>query len=194
MPRLIALSARTDDELLISAVAGDQAAIDELCARHRASVERTCRSILRCPEDAADAAQETLMSVVRRLPQLDAENLNFGGYLHVAARNRALQAARNRARRTARECCEETPGLQLAESRRWDDPEDAVLRRELAGRVRDACATLPERQRQAVVLSHFMDLAPGEVATHVGDNANNVAQLTFRARTRLRRELTAVAA
>jgi RNA polymerase sigma-70 factor (ECF subfamily) len=50
----------SDPILVTRAKAGDARALEALCVRHAPRVERLARHLLRDPEDARDAAQESL--------------------------------------------------------------------------------------------------------------------------------------
>ena len=59
---------RLSDPILVRrAKDGDRRALDALCARHAARAERIALHVLRRPEDAADAAQESLVKLVQRI-------------------------------------------------------------------------------------------------------------------------------
>jgi RNA polymerase sigma-70 factor (ECF subfamily) len=59
---------RLSDPILVRrAKDGDKRALDALCARHAGRAERIALHVLGRPEDAADAAQESLVKMVRRL-------------------------------------------------------------------------------------------------------------------------------
>ena len=62
------------------------------------------------------------------------------------------------------------------------EPADALT-------VREALHTLPDRQRQAVVLRYFLDLSPDEAGAVMGVTGQAVRNLTHRALARLRDDL-----
>ena len=55
--------------------------------------------------------------------------------------------------------------------------------------LREALATLPEDQRQVVVLRHVVGLTPGEIADRLGRTENAVHGLHHRGRRALQQEL-----
>jgi DNA-directed RNA polymerase specialized sigma24 family protein len=62
---------RLSDPILVRrAKDGDKHALEALCERHQPRVERTARHLLRDPEDALDATQDTLARVCTKLGQL----------------------------------------------------------------------------------------------------------------------------
>lgn len=62
------------------------------------------------------------------------------------------------------------------------DPAETIV-------VRDALALLPRRQRQAVILRHYLGIPPAEVAELMGVSAGNARVLVHRGLTRLREVL-----
>jgi RNA polymerase sigma-70 factor (ECF subfamily) len=55
--------------------------------------------------------------------------------------------------------------------------------------VREALATLPEEQRQVVILRHVIGLTPGEIADRMGRTEGSIHGLHHRGRRALQREL-----
>lgn len=170
-------TAATDDATLLRALAeGDARAADALYRRYWPDLERACRAITRCPDDAADAAQDAMLATLRRLPALDPDEVNVGGYLRVAGRRAALDRVAQRTRVRA---------LADHEHDRPDPVADADLcaeRAEHTARVHAALRELPQRQREALVRAawHGEDLPT--IAAAMGLNCNATSQLLHRAR------------
>ena len=94
---------RLSDPILVRrAKDGDDKALAALCERHAPAVERLARQVLRNPEDARDAAQESLAKLCRRIRQFRGES-QFSTWLHrlvvehLPGRGRAERRARLRA-------------------------------------------------------------------------------------------------
>src|ERR671934_1303421 len=74
--------ARLSDPILVKrAKDGDRRALEVLCERHAPRVERLAAHLLRDPEDARDAAQESLAKLCTRLGQFRGES-QFSTWLH----------------------------------------------------------------------------------------------------------------
>jgi RNA polymerase sigma-70 factor (ECF subfamily) len=58
-----------------------------------------------------------------------------------------------------------------------------------ADTVRAALATLPDEQRQVVILRHVVGLSPGEIADRMGRTESSIHGLHHRGRRALQREL-----
>ena len=91
---------RLSDPILVTrAKAGDQKALEALCERHAPRVERLALHLLRDPEDARDAAQDSLAKLVVRIRQFRGES-QFSTWLH-RLDGQHLQGLRPGARRCA---------------------------------------------------------------------------------------------
>jgi RNA polymerase sigma-70 factor, ECF subfamily len=85
--------ASDDDRLLMRAQSGDQQAFVELCRRHSPMVKKRILSIVRNPEDAEDALQDTLLKAYRRLDAFRC-TCKFSTWLTSIATNTALMILR----------------------------------------------------------------------------------------------------
>src|SRR5262249_13041290 len=104
-------------------------------------VFRTAYRILGCAADAEDVAQDVLLEV---FSQAATEKIdNWGAYLRKLTVFRALDRRRKRrgtvALNTVALNQDEFPSVELS-------PHDEAVRRELAERLRDLMASLPERE------------------------------------------------
>lgn len=170
-------AADADDATLVRALAeGDTRAADALYRRYWPDLQRACLRVTRCPDDAADAAQDAMLATLRRLPELDPDTVNVRGYLHVAGRRAALDRLRQRAR---------TRTYDDAQHDLADPAGDSGDRAERAARtagVHAALRALPQRQREALIRAawHGEDLPT--IAAAMGLNCNATSQLLHRAR------------
>jgi RNA polymerase sigma-70 factor (ECF subfamily) len=89
---------RTDAELITAAMAGDRAAMDALLRSHHDRVYAVCRRITGNDADAADAAQEALIAIVRGLGRFDGRSA-FSTWVYRIATNASLDELRRRKRR-----------------------------------------------------------------------------------------------
>src|SRR3989441_9815037 len=73
---------RLSDPILVRrAKDGDERALATLCERHAPRVEKLAQHLLRDPEDARDAAQESLAKLCVRIKQFRGES-QFSTWLH----------------------------------------------------------------------------------------------------------------
>jgi RNA polymerase sigma factor (sigma-70 family) len=185
------------------AAAGDGDAFATLYERYEGRVLNLCFRILGSQDDAADAAQEAFVNVLRRLPKLEGSELAFGSYVFTSARNACYDLIERRRRAEPSDEIPEhaTPvgggvgggGMGLDPGDPEDDPERNVLLEARTGEIRDANLALPERQREALALKELEGLSYDEIAEIMGMNRNSVAQLISRARIGLRDALRGTA-
>jgi len=81
-----------------AAQGGDRGALDQLLRRHYDRVHAVCRRITGHDADAADAAQEALIAIVRNLERFDGRS-SFGTWVYRIATNASLDELRRRRRR-----------------------------------------------------------------------------------------------
>jgi RNA polymerase sigma-70 factor (ECF subfamily) len=135
---------------------GDRAALDALLRRHYDRVFAVCRRMTGDDADAADAAQDALISVVRGLPRYDGRAA-FGTWVYRIATNACLDELRRRTRRPA-------PGLPDVEHAPRDRP--PLTDQSVSDRLDldAALARLPGDFRAAVVLRDQLGLDYAEIA------------------------------
>jgi len=174
------------DVKLVRLVAGrDEAAFEELVDRHQHSVLNTIHRYVGEYDAAADLAQEVFVIVWNKADRFRGQ-AKFSTWLYRVVVNQCLQYRRKRRRR---------PVVLSLDSVDPDRPPEALQvgdGREQADRVaavRQALARLPDRQRIALVLSHYEGRSYAEVAGIMGTSASSVESLLVRARAALREQL-----
>ncbi len=152
-------------KLLQQVAQGNRSALDELLAQHRdklrAFIDLHLDRALRGRVDPSDVVQESLMIVARRLPEfLAGRPVPF----HLWARQFAYQRLKN-TRRDHRAACRDVArevagpdrsSIALANSIvcRGPSPSDGASIRELKERAAAAIETLPEADREILLLRH----------------------------------------
>jgi RNA polymerase sigma-70 factor (ECF subfamily) len=159
--------------LLEQAGAGDRLAFNRLFERHRyelrAMVALRLDRRLQGRLDASDVVQEAQLVALRRLPDfLERRPMAFHLWLRKTAYERLLNLRRDHAaarRSVVRDVpLPERSSLQLA--RRLlvgPSPSTAAVNRELAGRVRQALAQLPESDREILIMRYVEQLSNTEI-------------------------------
>ena len=103
---------RLSDPILVRrAKDGDKLALATLCERHAPRVERIALHVLRDPEDARDAAQESLVKLVQRVGQFKGQS-QFTTWLHRLVVNTCKDVAQARWRLELGRCLAELPAAQ----------------------------------------------------------------------------------
>jgi RNA polymerase sigma-70 factor (sigma-E family) len=132
--------------------------------------------------EAEDLVQETLLRVAKRWPRVRSMDHPIA-YARRILLNLALDGAQRRSRRRA-----ELNGSELAD--RADERSRRALGRiDNHADVVSALATLPPRQRAALVLRYFLDLPEAEVAAALGCSVGTVKSTVSRGLARLEQTL-----
>jgi RNA polymerase sigma-70 factor (ECF subfamily) len=180
----------------LSASRGDKKAFGRLVDLHKRAVYGLCVRLLRHPEDARDAAQETFVRAYAALATFDPTQ-PFAPWVLRIARNHCLDVGRRRGVRPPEIALDADPGeggaRELADTNA-PRADDALEQRELAGSLARAVAALPSNYREVVELFHVEHLSYKEIAQAMDVPIGTVMTWLHRARARLRAELDAPAA
>jgi RNA polymerase sigma-70 factor, ECF subfamily len=170
-----------DPVLIARAKDGDGRALAVLCERHAPRVERLARHLLADPEDARDAAQESLAKLCTRIRQFRGES-QFSTWLHRLVVNTCRDVAQRQRVRRHEPLLED---LRAAPER----PDTVALRDELCS----ALAEISPQQARVVVLKDALDLSFEEVAEVAGIPVGTAKCYAHRARRSLRARLEGAA-
>lgn len=192
MPRDIALEtslaeidALSDEALLVLYARGDSDAARVLTGRHLGRVYGFAARLLGDRAEAEDVAQEAMLRLWRAAATWRAGEAQLSSWLYRVTVNLCTDRQRARARRRA-EALDDV--AEPVDERA--DTEGALMARQRVDALQAALATLPDRQRQAVVLRHIEGLTNPEIATILEIGVEAVESLTARGK----RALTAVLA
>jgi RNA polymerase sigma-70 factor (ECF subfamily) len=181
--------------------AGDRQAFAQLFARHqiylRRLVELRLDPRLRPRVDPSDVVQEAHLEALSRLPAyLERPALPFRLWLRQIAADCALKARRHHLGTARRALGREVPlpersSLVLARQllAGGSTPSQHLDHRDLARRLRQAVAQLPEADREVVMMRHFEGLSNREVACLLGLDPATASKRHGRALLRLHRIL-----
>ena len=152
-----------------------------LLRRHHGRIWAVCRRLAGDDADAADATQEAMLLIVRRLGTFDGRS-RFTTWAHRVATNACLDELRRRNRRPARRLPDDDPdtGTMIVDG---GPPVD----QEVSGRltIDAALAELPEEFRVPVVLRDLGGHDYAEIADILGIPAGTVRSRIARGRRRL---------
>jgi RNA polymerase sigma-70 factor (ECF subfamily) len=155
---------------------GDRDALRLLYVRYSENVYGYVRSIVRDEKEAEDLTQHVFLKLITAICKYDDRGVPFSGWLLRLARNVALDHLRRR---------RATPAEEVYGADHLLD--DASLER--ARSLRTALATLPEEQRDVVVMRHVIGLTPPEIAEQLGRSESSIHGLHHRGRRALQQEL-----
>jgi len=157
--------------------------MSDVLSEHVDAVRRYCRSRTASDADAQDAVQDTFLRYLQREHQGGNTIDNLEAWL-IRAASRACVDVNRRVSRDA------TIADLAAQSRREEDPEDAVLARAVVAQLRRA---LSDADRLLLVRLYVCDWTPAQVAAAMGVPAGTVRGMAFRARSRARQALDQLA-
>ena len=161
------------------AKSGDDEAIRFLYLRYKDNVYGYVLSILRDAHEAEDVTQTVFMKLISVIHKYEPRHVPFAAWILRVARNVALDSLRQRRSVPCEEVRESPrPADDVSYDRRWG--------------LKQALETLPEDQRDVVVLRHLVGLSPGEIADRMGRTESAIHGLHHRGRLALRRELIRV--
>ncbi len=160
---------------------GDQQAYTRLLDRHLTRVHAYVFRMTGNRADAEDIAQETFLRVWRRARTFKPGRVRFTTWLHRIAHNLCVDAFRKR-RDTV-----DTEVDAMADGAPPADELSAVEERRRA--VHAGIATLPERQRSALVLCQLQGRSNREAAEIIGVSVDALESLIARARRTLKTRL-----
>ena len=162
-----------DAALLAAFAAGDRAAALSLTERLTPRVLAQAYRMLGNRAEAEDVAQEAMLRLWRIAPDWDAERARVTTWLYRVVANLCTDRLRKSGRGVALDAvAEPEDGAASVVSQLQDSARAAALR--------DALASLPERQAQAVALRHLEELGNPEIAEIMDTNVRTVESLIAR--------------
>lgn len=171
-----------DAPLVLRIGAGDARAAEALVARHLPRLTAVARRMLADPIEAEDVAQEVFLRVWREAPRWQTGKALFSTWMHRVAVNLCFDRLRRR-----RETLDPDAGLDVVDH--GPAPHAGLIGRERAARVEAAVASLPERQRAAIVLCHYEEMSNIEAAAALEVSVEALESLLARGRRALRAAL-----
>jgi RNA polymerase sigma-70 factor (ECF subfamily) len=160
------------------AQAGDREALGFLYARYADNVCGYVRSIVHDQHEAEDITQHVFAKLIRVIGSYEERDVPFFAWILRVARNVAVDHIRHQRSIPVEE-------VRLVEQG-GGGPGDGERMNDLT----EALAMLPPDQREVLVLRHFADLSPSEIAQRTGRSEGSVHGLHHRGRRALTAELS----
>jgi RNA polymerase sigma-70 factor (ECF subfamily) len=175
---LAARNSRLVSSAVRRAQEGDREALGFLYARFADDVFGYVRSIVHDHHEAEDVTQHVFTKLIRVLGKYQERDVPFFAWVLRVARNAALDHMRN---------IRAVPVEEIRHTSRRPEAEPAA-----GSRIEDLCdafATLPEAQREVVMLRHLVGLSPSEIADMTGKSEGSIHGLHHRGRRSVAAEL-----
>jgi RNA polymerase sigma-70 factor, ECF subfamily len=176
-----------DRELVRLSQSGTESAFEELVRRHQQRVFALVSGILRRPEDVEDVAQQVFLKAYLGIKRFD-QRAAFSTWLYKIAVNECWDYLRKKKVRPlvyeadlTEEQVSRLDGI-VSLGRPPEGPNERLEVRELLDRM---MATLPEQDRQLLVLKEMAGFSVQELAEILRLNVNTVKVRLFRARGRI---------
>ena len=179
---------RSDEQLVEACLGGEVAAFDILVDRWQRKIRGAVYRVVRSEEEAQDICQEAFLKAFRGLNSFKQE-ARFSSWLYQIALNLSRDRLRRRKTRnwvSLDDFEEAAPtGVRRAptEAERWVDA------LEVQEKVARAVASLPEEQREAVILKEYQGLTFPEIAEIQGVPVSTVKTRLYRGLSVLRERL-----
>ncbi len=180
-----------DDLALVSrAQSGNPEAFRALVVRYQRKVYAVALGIVKDRDLAWDVAQEAFVRVHAHLGEFKGESsfstwvLRIGTHLAIDAVRKERAAARRDIDDVRERDLEEGADGILATAL-GSDPHESALRRELAAKMTEALAQLPEKHRTILVLREVEGLSYEDLAERLGIHKGTVMSRLFHARKKM---------
>jgi len=193
-PATLSAADQEDGREMAQLAAGNDAALNNLMARHAEKLFHFLTRALQNEEDAEDLAQETFARVYHNRANFDTRQ-KFTTWIYAIASNLARDRYRWRKRHPvvsldAVEAGEKGLGESLPA--RDPSPSETAQKRERAEAVRRAVGALPPELGVPLLLAEYEGRTHGEIGEILGCTAKAVEMRVHRARLQLRTALAAL--
>ncbi len=194
------IEAVTRPALLLQAQKGHRESLAKLILPYAAGLYRGALRFTRNPADAEDARQDAFLKVIRGLQQFageggrDEKGDDLHAWVSRIGRNASIDIIRKRrdGRLVSLEeptgVAEESVGSGIAA--RNENPEESFARLEMRKRLADSIKQLSPEMRRVCLLRDVLGYSTQEVAERLRISSPTVRLRLFRARRRLREELS----
>jgi RNA polymerase sigma-70 factor (ECF subfamily) len=190
----LAMTLDYDAELMLRVKDGDGASFAVLLEKHRTSVVHFLYRMVQNHGVAEELAQEVFLRVYRSRESYEA-SAKFTTWLFRIATHLALNALRDgRNERLQERLDDESPDMparQVSDAR--PTVEQRMVHQVRLDEVRRAVATLPEKQRAAVLMHKYEEMEYSQIARVLSCSESAVKSLLFRAYETLRARLAHMA-
>ena len=188
---------RTDVQLMLDVKAGDEASFDFLLRKYRSPLVNFLFRMVRDQATAEDLAQEVFLRVYRARHKYN-PSAKFTTWLFRIATNLALNSIRDRRYQKLEFSIDAPAGEEDSTPRELPAREmridEHMIERDRAQFIQRAIASLPEKQRVAVLLHKYEEMDYGEIAGILECSESALKSSLFRAYETLRVQLAPLVA
>lgn len=174
-------------KLIKQAIKGDRKAGIALCDEIARDILFRARILLSNEHDAEDVAQEVLLRVCKGVHQVK-EPKAFGGWLNSIVINEARRYMKKSTGQSDVLCLDDYLDT-VAEENEELLPQEHLLKKEERKAMMEIIATLPNRQREAIMLYYYENLSVKEAAGIMDISHQNVSLYLKLARNKIKQAL-----
>ena len=187
---MAANTAKSDEELVALATAGDLDSFNQLVARWERPIYALAYRTLGREEDARDVVQEAFLRAFRALRGFRGQ-AKFSSWLYRITLNLCRDWIRRERRAPVVHLPEGVDPIEVADERvaPSESVEDLVARKQMSEAVARAMQELPEEQRVAILLKEFHGLTFQEIADQLDCPLSTVKTRLYQGLSVLRRRL-----
>jgi RNA polymerase sigma-70 factor (ECF subfamily) len=172
-----------ESHLIARAAEGESVAFELLMDLHRPALYSLALKMLRNPDDANDAVQETILKAYRAIKEFDPER-PLKPWLCRICSNCCVDVVRSRKRDT--DPLDEHEHSIPDPRERIDERAGSAIRQ---GQLIEAMGRLPEKYRQIIFMRHFRHMEVNEIANELNKPEGTIKSWLFRARAMLKKDL-----
>jgi RNA polymerase sigma-70 factor (ECF subfamily) len=165
-PQTAALQRLADEDLMTRVDDKDADAFEVFYDRHGGAAYSLAHRIVGEPGLAEDVTQEAFLSIWRSKARFDPARGSVRAWALGIVRNRAIDALRSAARPAPKLDRDDDSLLEAQPA--GERTEAEAIRRETAGRLRQALGLLPREQSQVIELAYFGGFSHSEIADMLG--------------------------
>ncbi len=182
-------SSISDEDLVESALGGEENAFSQLYDRYRRPVYSTVWRIVQDAGTAQDATQEVFVKLYRSLRSWNPRKAKFSTWLYRLAANHAIDCWRGRRRHSESQLPDESDGRITPLGEAIQSPYHQVEHREAVDEIRRCVDALPDLQKKVFILRYFEELKLEEIADMESCSLGTVKTSLFRATHAVRRSV-----
>jgi len=182
-----------DAVLMLRVKRGDREAFAVLVEKYKQPVMNLVYRTLRDEAEAEDLAQNVFLQVYKSAKRYESR-AKFSTWLFTIVRNLCLNEIRRRSRHPADSLEESHAEHEDQPRQQYEDkgsiaPPERLLHGELAQKIEEALARLPENQRTAILLCRQEELSYEEIAKILGCSLSATKSVIHRGRETLKEKL-----
>lgn len=177
-----------DIELLARVANNEPEAVREMVSRKLPRLLALAGRLLGDADEARDIAQESFLRIWKNAARWRSGQARFDTWLHRVTLNLCYDRLRSRREQPLNAVTQDDEQLIEAIDSS-PSPEEQLQHQAQSAQLAAALATLPERQREAIVLQYYQELSNIEAAALMEISVDALESLLARARRNLRRYL-----